>query len=498
MNTLKALSAIASRDALHASSALLKHQTRTCASIRSVQKNKDVDTTEHEYPRKVFSGIQPTGALHLGNYLGAVQNWTRLQNAKEDVTFCIVDMHSMTIPQEPVALRENIFQMAAAMLACGIDPEKSTLFVQSAVKEHAELSWILGCMTTMARLSHLPQYKEKTRAVKEIPLGLFVYPVLQAADIMLYKATHVPVGEDQLQHIQLTQHLARTFNNKYGDTFPICHAVISDKSAARIRSLRDPSKKMSKSDGDPKAVINLTDDADVIIEKVKKAVTDFCSDVHYNPETRQGVSNLISIHSLLSGKNVQQICEEAKSIDTGKYKMRVAEEIVEHLRPIRNKINQQLVRRNELMYLLEMGADKARETAAATLAEVKQKLGLGACAIMPTLLEHKEEVKMAAKPKKPAVETKKIGDVEVPLVPKQQLRVEKKKQMRVEIKTNVDMDLAVPPKLDVKPVVSSNKTAAVESSAPVTTKALVPRKMTVTPLDSNESKMDKQQKEIKI
>lgn len=310
---------------------------------------------------------------------------------------------------------------------------------------------------------------------------------------LFFRATHVPVGEDQLQHIQLTQHLARTFNSKYGNTFPICHAVISDKSAARIRSLRDPTKKMSKSDGDPKAVINLTDETDLIIEKVKKAVTDFCSDVNYNPETRQGVSNLIAIHSLLSGKSVEQICEEAKSIDTGKYKMLVAEEIVEHLRPIRNKINQQLVRRNELVYLLEMGAEKAREIAAATLAEVKQKLGMGACANMPLAVEHKEDVaKTVASPKKPAVETKKIGDVEVPVVPKQQLRMEKKQQMRIEIKTNLDMDLSASPQLAVKPVATTNKPAATESSAVVTTKALVPRKV-----DANETKMDKQQK-IKI
>ncbi|XP_067647376.1 tryptophan--tRNA ligase, mitochondrial isoform X2 [Eurosta solidaginis] len=437
MNTIKLLSSLAARGGGR-TILLLHHQARMGISMRSVQKAKDV-------------------------------------------------------VEEPIALRENIFQMAAAMLACGIDPEKSTLFVQSAVKEHAELSWILGCLTTMARLGHLPQYKEKTRAVKEMPLGLFVYPVLQAADIMLYKATHVPVGEDQVQHIQLTQHLANTFNRIYGNTFPICHAVISDKSAARIRSLRDPSKKMSKSDPDPKAVINLTDDADTIVEKVKKAVTDFCSDVHYNPDTRQGVSNLISIHSLLTGKSVQQICDEAKSIDTGKYKMRVAEQIVEHLRPIRNKINQQLVRRNELVYLLEMGAEKAREQAVITMAEVKQKLGLGAHPNMPTILEQKDEAKVPIKSKKPVQEMKKIGDVEVPVVPKQQLRVEKKQQMRIEIQSNVDVDIiAPPPKLEIKPTSNKTTTSNESSSGAVATKALVPRKT------SDDTKMDQQQKEIKI
>lgn len=182
-----------------------------------------------DWPRKIFSGVQPTGSLHIGNYLGAVKRWVELQNSGEDVTYCIVDLHSITLPQEPELLRLNSLRMAATLLACGIDPTKATLFVQSGVPQHAELSWILGCMTTMARLTHLPQYKEKSAKLKEIPLGLYIYPVLQAADIMLYKATHVPVGEDQVQHLQLAQSLARAFNNRFGSTFPFCEAITSGK-----------------------------------------------------------------------------------------------------------------------------------------------------------------------------------------------------------------------------------------------------------------------------
>ena len=205
--------------------------------------------------KKIFSGIQPTGDLHVGNYLGAIRRWIDLQNSGLDVTYCIVDLHSITLPQKPVDLRNNSLKICASLLACGIDPKKSTLFLQSDVKEHAELCWILGCITTMARLTHLPQYKEKSAKLKEIPLGLYLYPVLQAADIMLYKATHVPVGEDQVQHLQLAQSLAKAFNNRFGMTFPMCQPMIAEDASCRIKSLRDPAKKMSKSDADPKSCV---------------------------------------------------------------------------------------------------------------------------------------------------------------------------------------------------------------------------------------------------
>lgn len=268
--------------------------------------------------KKVFSGIQPTGDLHIGNYLGAIRRWIDLQNSGLDVTYCIVDLHSITLPQKPAVLRDNSLRICASLLACGIDPKKATLFLQSSVKEHSELCWILSCITTMARLTHLPQYKEKSAKMKEIPLGLYLYPVLQAADIMLYKATHVPVGEDQVQHLQLAQSLAKAFNNRFGNTFPMCQPMIADDASCRIKSLRDPTKKMSKSDPDPKSCVMITDTPEVIKEKVKKAITDFTSAVTFEPETRPGVTNLLTVHSMVSGKSIQEICDETQSIDTGK------------------------------------------------------------------------------------------------------------------------------------------------------------------------------------
>ncbi|XP_064545320.1 uncharacterized protein TrpRS-m isoform X2 [Drosophila montana] len=355
----------------------------TSKSQKKSQTGDQDQIQNQRWPRKIFSGIQPTGSLHLGNYLGAVRKWTQLQKTRENVTICIVDMHSITMPHNPPLLRENIFTMAATLLACGVDPAQSTLFVQSAVMEHSELNWILNSLTTMPRLAQLPQFKEKSRTVREVPLGLFVYPVLQAADIMLYKATHVPVGIDQLQHIQLAQHLARNFNARYGEMFPVCTPMIEENDGSRILSLREPSKKMSKSDLNPKATIHLSDSPDQIKEKIKKAITDFTSDISYSPKIRPGVSNLVNIHALVTGQDITSVVDEAKQLDTAKYKERVAEAVIEHLRPIREKINLHLTNRNELIYMLEMGSEKARKTAQQTMSEIKQRLGLGANAILP-------------------------------------------------------------------------------------------------------------------
>ncbi|XP_055528358.1 tryptophan--tRNA ligase, mitochondrial [Wyeomyia smithii] len=348
----------------------------------SVHRCHSLETKTHTWPRKIFSGVQPTGCLHIGNYLGAVKRWVDLQNAGEDVTYCIVDLHSITLPQEPEILRHNCLQMAATLLACGIDPMKATLFVQSAVPQHAELSWILGCMTTMARLTHLPQYKEKSAKLKEIPLGLYIYPVLQAADIMLYKATHVPVGEDQVQHLQLAQSLARAFNNRFGTTFPFCEAKVSDDTSSRLKSLRDPAKKMSKSDPDPKSCIMLTDEPKVIQEKIKKSVTDFTSEVTFDPEKRPGVANLITIHSLTSGKTPAEIFVEAKGLNTGQYKQQVTEALVEHLNPIRIQIGRYMDDPNYLTAIIENGCEKARSTAERTITEVKEKVGMNAFSVI--------------------------------------------------------------------------------------------------------------------
>nr|XP_029713009.1 tryptophan--tRNA ligase, mitochondrial-like [Aedes albopictus] len=336
------------------------------------------------WPRKIFSGVQPTGALHIGNYLGAIKRWVDLQDAGEDVTYCIVDLHSITLPQDPQVLRQNSLQMAATLLACGIDPSKATLFLQSGVPQHAELSWILGCMTTMARLTHLPQYKEKSGKLKEVPLGLYIYPVLQAADIMLYKATHVPVGEDQIQHLQMAQSLARAFNNRFGVTFPSCNPIISDDTSCRVKSLRDPTKKMSKSDPDPKACIMLTDPPKAITEKIKKSVTDFTSEVTFEPETRPGVANLITIHSLVSGCTPQQICDATRGLNTGQYKQHVADALVAHLNPIRENIERYMADPEYLAGVIEDGCERAKVIAEKTLVEVKDKVGMNGFSLART------------------------------------------------------------------------------------------------------------------
>lgn len=333
---------------------------------------------EQSYTKTIFSGIQPTGSIHLGNYLGAIVQWKNLQDQNENLILSIVDLHAMTLPHNPSELSRNIIELTATLLGCGLDPNKVILFQQSTVHEHAELCWCLGCISTMARLAHLPQYKEKSATVRDVPLGLFVYPVLQAADILSYKATHVPVGEDQIQQIQLSQELARIFNNRFGQTFPIPHTLITSSEYGRIKSLRDPSKKMSKSDPDPKSRICLTDKPDDILKNIKKAITDFQSEVTYDPEKRPGVSNLVSIHSFVTGKTVDEVCNEAQNLNTGEYKFRVADAVVAYVKPIQESISRYLNDELYLQSVLAEGSEKATEIAHNTLKEVHEKLGLKA------------------------------------------------------------------------------------------------------------------------
>ncbi|XP_064122806.1 tryptophan--tRNA ligase, mitochondrial-like isoform X2 [Macrobrachium nipponense] len=328
------------------------------------------------FKRTIFSGIQPTGVLHLGNYFGAIRKWVELQEAGENVIYCIVDLHSITLPQDHKALHSQIISMAASLIACGIDPSKAILFQQSKVSEHSELNWVLGCLTTMARLGHLPQFKEKSDKLKEIPLGLYVYPVLQAADILLYRATHVPVGDDQRQHIQLAAHLARVFNNRFGQTFISPRTMVYDDSTSRIRSLRQPTKKMSKSEVDERSRIEITDSPESIREKFKKAVTDFKSEVYYDIEQRPGVSNIMSIHSAVTGKSYSEIADECKGIESAKYKLMVADAVIEYLRPIRTTYEDIVNDKGYIDEILEKGSTRARVIAQKTWQEVKQKVGL--------------------------------------------------------------------------------------------------------------------------
>ncbi|XP_007255668.3 tryptophan--tRNA ligase, mitochondrial [Astyanax mexicanus] len=322
---------------------------------------------------RVFSGIQPTGVPHLGNYLGALESWVSLQNEYSSVLYSIVDLHSITQPQDPQLLRESILDMAASLLACGIDPARSILFQQSVVSEHAELCWILGCLTSMPRLRHLPQWKMKSKQKNEGSVGLYTYPVLQAADILLYKATHVPVGEDQVQHLELAQDLARIFNNKYGELFPEPRALLS--STRKVKSLRDPSCKMSKSDPQKFATIFLTDTPEDIVFKIRRAVTDFTSEVTFDPEGRPGVSNLVSLHAAVSGLTVEDVLIQARGLDTGKYKNLVSEAVVQRLQPIRLEIQRLRADRGHLLSVLAEGAAKARSLAAPVMTEVRKRVG---------------------------------------------------------------------------------------------------------------------------
>uniref|UniRef100_A0AAQ6ADT7 Tryptophan--tRNA ligase, mitochondrial n=1 Tax=Amphiprion ocellaris TaxID=80972 RepID=A0AAQ6ADT7_AMPOC len=365
-------------------------------SRRSLSSAVRPDMKEPLLLGRVFSGIQPTGVPHLGNYLGALGNWVSLQNQYSSVLYSIVDLHSITQPQDPKLLRTNILDMVASLLACGIDPRRAVLFQQSQVSEHAELSWILGCLTSMPRLRHLPQWKVriynvllqkrsrkiikqiinnqmKSKQKNEGSVGLYTYPVLQAADILLYKSTHVPVGEDQVQHLELAQDLARIFNHRFGDLFPEPRALLS--STRKIKSLREPSAKMSKSDPQTMATVFLTDSPDDVALKIRRSVTDFTSEVTFDPENRPGVSNLVSIHAAMATISVEEAVSQATGLDTGAYKQLVTEAVVQRLTPIRLQVERLRSDPAHLEHVLAQGASRARELAAPVLEEVKQRVG---------------------------------------------------------------------------------------------------------------------------
>ncbi|KAM7054684.1 tryptophan--tRNA ligase, mitochondrial isoform 1-T1 [Molossus nigricans] len=324
--------------------------------------------------RRVFSGIQPTGIPHLGNYLGAIESWVSLQNEPGSVLYSIVDLHSITVPQDPAVLRQSILDMTAALLACGINPEKSILFQQSQVVEHTQLSWILTCMVRLPRLQHLHQWKAKTAKQKhDGTAGLLTYPVLQAADVLLYKSTHVPVGEDQVQHMELVQDLARAFNKKYGELFPVPKSILT--SMKKVKSLRDPSAKMSKSDPDRLATVRITDSPEEIVQKFRKAMTDFTSEVTYDPAGRAGVSNLVAIHSAVTGLPVEELVRRSAGVDTARYKLLVADAVIEKFAPIRSEIEKLKTDKDHLEKVLQVGSAKAKELAYPVCQEVKKVVG---------------------------------------------------------------------------------------------------------------------------
>lgn len=287
---------------------------------------------EQQKKKLIFSGIQPTGTFTLGNYIGAIRNWGPLQD-EYNCVYCVVDMHAITVRQDPVKLRQNSLQAYALLLACGIDLEKSILFIQSHVRTHAELSWVLSCNTQFGELSRMTQFKDKSqRHPDDINAGLFTYPVLMAADILAYNADLVPVGVDQKQHLELTRDIAQRFNQRYGEFFTLPEAYIPPV-GAKIMSLQDPAKKMSKSDPNPNACILILDDKDTIIRKCKRAVTDSEAVVRY-ADGKDGINNLMSIYASVTGKSYAQIEREFDGKGYGDFKLAVGEAVADHLRPM--------------------------------------------------------------------------------------------------------------------------------------------------------------------
>lgn len=325
--------------------------------------------------KRIFSGIQPSGNLHIGNYLGSIYNWVNLQN-DFDCIFCIVNLHAITVNQDPKILKEKTREIAAIYLACGIDPTKSHIFIQSEVKEHAELMWLLNTQTYFGETSRMTQFKDKSEKFKSenIPLGIFNYPILMAADILLYNTELVPVGEDQKQHVELTRNLANRFNNKFGETFKEPEPYIL-KDGARIMGLDNPEKKMSKSAESIYNYISLTDSNDDIIKKIKKAATDSETGIKFD-KNRKGLYNLLTIYKMFSLKTEKDIEKEFEGKGYGDFKNALAEEIIENITPIREKINEILKDKKYLDQILEDGATYARNIAEKKIIEVKKKMGL--------------------------------------------------------------------------------------------------------------------------
>jgi len=323
---------------------------------------------------RIFSGIRPTGDLHIGNYLGAIKQWIALQE-KNECVFCIVDLHAITTPYDPKTLQKNILDTTAVYLAAGINPEKSIIFMQSDIKEHAELAWLLGTITPMGELSRMTQFKEKSKKHKDyVNAGLFNYPVLMAADILLYKADGVPVGKDQEQHVELARTIARKFNQKFGQMFPEPESLLP-KTGAKIMSLTDPKKKMSKSD-DPKSYISLFDTPEDIKKKILSATTDSGKDVIYNVTKKPGISNLLTIYSLLSGHTTQEIEKQFKGKGYGDFKKSLAEVVTNYLEPFRRKQKELQTRDVYVKEILNKGASRARTIAETTMKDVREKMGL--------------------------------------------------------------------------------------------------------------------------
>ena len=326
-----------------------------------------------EKRKKILSCIQPSGIPTLGNYLGALKNWKTLSD-DFDSAFAVADLHAITVRQEPAKLRKQITEVFALLLAIGLDPEKSIIFIQSHVPAHSQLAWILNCYTQFGEMSRMTQFKDKSKAhADNVNVGLFAYPVLMAADILLYQADLVPVGIDQKQHLEIARDIANRFNTVYSPTFTVPDAYIG-KQGAKIMSLQDPSKKMSKSDPNPKSYVSVFDTPDVIVKKIKSAVTDCEGCVRYG-EGKDGVNNLMSIYSCCTGLDFDRIEQEFEGRGYGDFKAAVAEAVVEELRPVRERFDRYMGDKEYLLDVAAKGAEKASRIAGRTLTKVMKKVG---------------------------------------------------------------------------------------------------------------------------
>lgn len=324
----------------------------------------------------IFSGVQPSGNLTLGNYLGAIKNWVSLQHDYRCI-YSMMDLHTITVRQTPADVRRRTLEVLALYIACGIDPDEVTLFIQSHNSAHAELAWVLNCYTYMGELQRMTQFKDKSaRHAENINAGLFTYPVLMAADILLYQADYVPVGKDQMQHIEICRDIAQRFNAVYGDVFTVPEGLLP-KTGANIMSLQEPVKKMSKSDENPKAYISMMDDMNIIAKKIKSAVTDSEGVIEYREgdAAKAGVNNLITIMSAVTGRSIDDIVSDYSGRGYGDFKNDVAEAVVECIRPIRERYDKIITDKAYLMGICEQGAERARAISQRTLKKVYKKVG---------------------------------------------------------------------------------------------------------------------------
>lgn len=323
----------------------------------------------------VFSGIAPSGNLHIGNYLGAIQHWVKRQQEKNNI-FCVVDLHAITTPQDPRELREKIYEVAALYLACGIDPQHSNVFIQSHNPDHAELAWILDCYTPMGWMKRMTQFKDKSKKQKEsVTVGLFNYPVLMAADILLYQTQEVPVGDDQKQHVEITRDIADRFNSRYGEILALPEAII-DTSGARIMSLQDPFNKMSKSDSNVDGAIYLLDDLDTVQRKIKSCVTDSGREIR-SGEDKPALTNLLTLFSSFSGQSVSVLEKTYQGASYQDFKKDLAEVVVQFLKPIQDRYTQIRNQKDYLQSVLHQGLERVRPISSKTLQRVKDAVGLG-------------------------------------------------------------------------------------------------------------------------